>query len=62
MVYVGYNRSKKTTISMAAAYMFIDDLVGLVSAYDDASRVTSTRFENINKANVLGQMFTSATP
>ncbi len=53
MVYLGYNRSKKTTVSLAAAYMFMDDLVSPVSVYDHVNKTTSTRFENINKANIL---------
>ncbi|HEY1010243.1 MAG TPA: outer membrane beta-barrel protein [Daejeonella sp.] len=53
MVYMGYNRSKKTTLSLAAAYMFMDDLVSQVSVYDTVQKITNTRFENINKANVL---------
>lgn len=53
MMYLGYNRSKKTTISLAAAYMFMDGLVSPVSTYDQANNVTSTRFENLNKVKVL---------
>lgn len=53
MVYLGYNRSKKTTLSLAVAYMFMDDLISPVSAYDNLNKVTITRFENISKANIL---------
>jgi hypothetical protein len=53
MVYLGYNRSKKTTLSLAAAYMFMDDLISPVSSYDNVTKITNSRFENINKARVL---------
>jgi len=53
MVYLGYNRSKKTTVSLAVAYMFIDHLISPVSAYDNLNKLSTIRYENINKANVL---------
>ncbi|MES3018287.1 MAG: DUF2012 domain-containing protein [Bacteroidota bacterium] len=53
MVYMGYNRSKKTTVSLAAAYMFMNNLVNAVSVYDNLTSITNTRFENIDKAKVL---------
>ncbi|SKB81941.1 outer membrane beta-barrel family protein [Daejeonella lutea] len=53
MVYLGYNRSKKTTLSFAAAYMVMNGLVMPVSTYDPVSKVTTARFANINKAKVL---------
>lgn len=53
MVYLGYNRSKKTTLSFAVAYMFFDHLISPVSAYDELNKLSTIRYENINKANVL---------
>lgn len=53
VIQLGYNRTKKVTLSLAAAYMFFNDLIGPVSVYDPLAKITRTSYENLSQGHVL---------
>ncbi len=59
---ISYNKSKKATVNIALGYMHFRDLIGPVSAYDPATRITRTSFENVGRAMVLKTNFYLSYP
>lgn len=53
IIQLSYNKSKKATINIALGYMFFNNLIGQVSAYDPATNITRTAFANTGKGSVL---------
>lgn len=53
VVQLSYNRSKKTTISVTAAYMFFNSLIENVSSYNPVNQITNIRYENVSDGRIL---------
>ena len=53
LIQISYNKSKKASLNIALGYISSNGLIGPVTAYDSATNITRTTFENIGKARVL---------
>ena len=53
IIQAGYNRSKKTNVSVVGAFMFFNSLIGPVSTFDLLTGITHTTFQNMSKGRVL---------
>lgn len=53
IIQVSYTQSQKGFLNVALAYMLLDDILNPVSAYDPATAVTRTTYENVGKARIL---------
>ena len=54
---VSYNRSKKTSISITAAYMFFNSMIGPISTYNSVTGITRTTFGNAGKGKIFRSNF-----
>ena len=53
LIQLSYNKSKKGSMNIALGYITSNSLIGPVTVYDPATKITRTTFENIGKARIL---------
>lgn len=53
LIQLSYNKSKKGAVNIALGYITSNSLIGPVTVYDAATKITRTTFENIGKARIL---------